>query len=97
MSTQVVHNPEESRYELHVDGRVAGAARYYLDGDAAVFSHVEIDPDLRGHGLGAILVRQALDAERTRGRTIVPVCPFVVAFVRRNPEYAQAAQAPGRR
>jgi predicted GNAT family acetyltransferase len=40
-----------------------------------------------GRGIGASLVRAALDDARKRGFKIVPACSFVAAFVRRHPEY----------
>lgn len=80
-------NEQGSRYEL-VDGDdVAGFADFRLDGDIVVFPHAEIDGTRRGQGLGAVLVRGALDDVRASGRTIVPACWYVAEFVRDNPEY----------
>jgi uncharacterized protein len=81
-------NSEHSRYELVDDGRVIGIAEYVDRGDHLVFPHTEIDPARRGRGLGAILVRRALDDVRRKGRKIVPACWFVAAFVDSNPDYA---------
>src|SRR5690606_29893596 len=76
----VVHEADRSRYVLRLDGRVVGVADYRDRGDALVFHHTEIDPARRGHGLGAILVRGALDDVRARGRVIVPTCWYVAEF-----------------
>ena len=49
--------------------------------------HTEVAPQYEGHGLGDQLVAYALDDVRTRGLRIVPVCPFVAAYLRRHTEY----------
>ena len=51
-------------------------------------SHTEVDEGHEGQGLGAELVRGALDAIRASGRTVIPTCPFTAAFIHRHPEYA---------
>jgi len=88
MATEVRRVPEESRYEIVRDGRVVGIAEYVDRGDVLVFHHTEIDAALRGGGLGAELVRAALDDVRARGRHIVATCWYVAAFVDQHPEYA---------
>ncbi len=87
MTTEVLDNAEQSRYELLVDGRRAGLADYRIDGDRIVFPHTEIDPRLRGRGLGAVLVQHALDDARRTGRTVVPQCWYVAEFIQAHPEY----------
>lgn len=87
MANEVRNNAEAGRYELVVDGRLAGVADYSVRGDVVVLPHTEIDPSRRGHGLGAELVRAALDDIRASGRTIVPSCWYVAQFVDENPDY----------
>ncbi len=87
MDTEVVHEADHARYVLWVDGVAAGVADYRDRGDALVFHHTEIDRARRGRGLGATLVRGALDDVRARGRTVVPTCWYVAEFVDLNPEY----------
>lgn len=78
----------EDRYELVEDGTVIGFADYQMQGDTVVFPHTVIDQSRRGEGLGAVLVRAALDDVRPTGRKVVPVCWYVGQFVDAHPEYA---------
>jgi predicted GNAT family acetyltransferase len=84
---EVRDNPVRSRYELLDGERVVGVADYVDDDGVLLFPHTEIDPSLRGRGLGAILVDAALRDVRRKGRTIVPACWFVAEFVDRHPEF----------
>ena len=47
-----------------------------------------------GQGVGAALVRHALDDARAHGWRVVPVCPFVRAYLARHGEYRDLL-APG--
>jgi hypothetical protein len=82
----VRHNETRSRYELDTEHGMAVAV-YSARGNKAVFTHTEVPPEDEGKGLATQLVRAALDDTRRRGLKIVPACSFVVAFVRRHPEY----------
>ena len=86
---EVRHAAEHSRYELWDEGSLIGLADY-RPGEAGVlvFHHTAIRTDRRGNGLGAALVRGALDDVRERGFRVVPACEFVEQFVRTNPAYA---------
>ncbi|HEX4220312.1 MAG TPA: GNAT family N-acetyltransferase, partial [Acidimicrobiales bacterium] len=62
-------------------------AAYRVEGDRVVLPHTEVDPDLQGKGLGAELVRAALDAIRDSGRGVVPECSYVAHFIAEHPDY----------
>lgn len=83
---QIKDEESASRYEIRVDGELAGFADYQLAGERIVFSHTEIDPDFGGRGLGSSLVEYAVTDARGRDLEIVPVCPFVVDWIEKNPE-----------
>ena len=85
MSTTVRDNPEKSRYEVSVDGRLAGFAQYRLDGERITMYHTEVEPEYEGRGVGAELARGALGDVRRRGLVVVPLCPFIAAYIRRHP------------
>jgi predicted GNAT family acetyltransferase len=84
---EVGDNPEESRYEVRLGGTVLGFARYVRRGGRAYFVHTEVDPGHEGSGLGSALAKGALDAERALGEPVVPLCPFIRAYIDRHPEY----------
>jgi predicted GNAT family acetyltransferase len=80
----VTDNPERERFELRVDGAIVGVADYHRDADVITFTHTEVDPELRGQGLAAVLIDAALDASAAAGLAVVPVCPYVRDVVERR-------------
>ncbi|MBW8826193.1 MAG: N-acetyltransferase [Acidobacteria bacterium] len=88
-------NPERSRYELKIDGHVVGVADYQRDGEnRLVFPHTEIDGSRRGQGLGAVLVKAALDDVRSQGKQIIARCWYVAEFIDLHPEYRDLLVRP---
>ena len=87
-TTTVRNNPSELRYELLLDDRRIGEIRYRVERDAVALVHTDIDPAYEGHGLATRLVEGALRDLRERGLRAIPICPLVVAYIRRHPEYA---------
>ena len=84
----VTDNPEQSRYEIILDGSVAGFAEYKLHDDHITFTHTEVDDAYEGQGAGSQLARAALDDSRARNRRVVARCPFIAQWIERHPEYA---------
>jgi predicted GNAT family acetyltransferase len=81
-------NEAASRYEAIDAGEVVGIARYVRRGGKTIFVHTEVDDDREGEGIGSVLVGAALDTERAVERPVVPLCPFVRAYIERHTEYA---------
>ena len=88
------HNSANQRYEIHLDGTLAGFADYRLQGGTLHFTHTEVLPAYEGQGLAAQLMRFALDDVRAQGQRAVPVCSYVQTYLRRHPEYADLLAAP---
>lgn len=81
---------DHERYVIEVDGAVAGFTEYKIKHDRFVFPHTEIADEYTGRGLASHLIREALDDVRSRGGTIVPICPYVVAWIEAHPEYLES-------
>ena len=91
---RVVDNQREQRFEIWADRRRAGLVDYGLQPGALVLIHTEIDPAFEGRGLGSRLIHDVLAEIRARGLRIVPVCPFVRAYLRRHPEERDIVRDP---
>ncbi len=83
----VVHVPEKRRYELRDGDAVIGAAHYRRRPGQVVFTHTVVDDAYEGQGLGGVLAREALTDVKESGLRIVPVCPFIAAYLRRHDEF----------
>lgn len=83
---QVTDNPDKHQFELIVDGHVALAA-YRLKPGVITFTHTEVPKELGGRGIGTQLAKGALDQVRERGLKVVPLCPFIKAYIEKNAQY----------
>ncbi|MET0964441.1 MAG: GNAT family N-acetyltransferase [Noviherbaspirillum sp.] len=88
MDNAVYAEVSATRFELRIEGCAAGFIEYYLFDSVAIVTHTEIHPGREGKGLGAELVRQALDYLRGRQMRVVPVCGFFAHQMRSYPGYA---------
>ena len=84
----VTDNAEARRYEARAGTEVVGFIDYRLAPGEIRLLHTEVDLEVEGEGVGSLLVGRALDDIRRRGLNVVPFCPFVVAFIKRHPEYS---------
>jgi predicted GNAT family acetyltransferase len=75
------------RYDIKVQGEVAGFTQFFDHGGQRVFVHTEVGNEYAGQGLATILIASALDDVRTSGLRIVPLCPFVKKYLSRHHEY----------
>lgn len=86
MATAVTRNIALSRFDIHVDGELAGFADYKLKDGVIVFPHTEIDPRFGGKGLGTTLIEFALNEIAQENQSVEPLCPFVSKYIGKNPE-----------
>jgi predicted GNAT family acetyltransferase len=86
VESRVTDNESERRFELHVDGELAGWIDYRRAGDTVALTHAEVPPELRNRGYAETMTREALADLKRRGLRAQAVCPYVVAYVRRNPD-----------
>jgi predicted GNAT family acetyltransferase len=88
--------PEQHRFEIWVDGVLAGFTVYRSQPDRYTFVHTEIDPAFGGRGLASVLIKAALDEMRDRGIAVLPQCPFVLRYISRHTEYLDLVPAAER-
>jgi uncharacterized protein len=89
----VTQQPDSSRFEGHLDGELAGFIDYVAAGDVLDLTHTEVFPQFGGQGIGAKLVRGALDQIRAADQTVVPTCPFIASWIDKHDGYADLLTA----
>ena len=88
MNVTVTDAPERERFEAHDEaGALAGVLTYQLTGGIIAYTHTRVDPGFEHAGVGSALARAAMDDARARGRTVVPICPFLSAWLDEHKEY----------
>jgi uncharacterized protein len=87
MSANVVHDVENSRYEIFLEEERVGLMDYVLSGDEIQLVHTEVDPAHQGKNLAAILLRESLvDIRSTGSHKVVPICSYTVRYMERHPD-----------
>lgn len=80
----VAKGADGDRFEISVDGAVAGFAQYTERDGQRIFFHTVVDEAYAGRGLASALVRAALEATRADGLRVVAVCAYVAAWLRKH-------------
>lgn len=93
----VERRDEQSRYVL-LDAEAEGARigqEQYVDADGErIMYHTDVSEDYAGQGLAGTLVAAAVNDTIEAGLKIVPVCPYVKAWLPKHPEYAEHVVEP---
>jgi predicted GNAT family acetyltransferase len=93
---EIVDAPDASRYELRLGGTLVGLAAYRRREGRIAFTHTEVDESCEGRGFGSRLAKFALDDARRQGLAVVPLCPFIAAYIQRHPEYEELVASSSR-
>jgi len=86
MATSILLNNELSRFEIYLDGELAGFAEFKLRDGKMALPHTEIDPKFGGQGLGSALIQYVLDDAAIKKLLVAPYCPFVSKYIGKNPD-----------
>ena len=92
-AAEITDNADEARYEIRTGGELAGFVTYKRRPGRIAFQHTEVDDRFEGKGIGSQLIVHVLGAAREAGDEVVPLCPFVRAYIERHPEYVDLVPA----
>ena len=80
-------------FVLRMDGERVGFLEYTRpDVGVMHIEYVEVDPPLRGTGLGKQLVEKAVAFAKDAQLRVVPMCSYARAIIRRNPALSVSTQ-----
>lgn len=87
MNDTIQHQTDQARFELLVDGHACRL--HYTPGSGEVsLDSVQVPEAVGGRGIAGRLTRHALDWARQQNLQVQPACPYVAAWIKRHPEYA---------
>ncbi|MGH8109862.1 MAG: GNAT family N-acetyltransferase [Arenimonas sp.] len=92
MKYDIRHNRDQQRFETQVENLLC-VIDYELDGATLLLTHVGVPKPIEGRGIAGELTRVALDWARSQHYQVVPVCPYVQAWLRRRPDYQDLVES----
>jgi len=88
MEEKVIHEKENERFVIFIDDKEAFVEYNIGKGELNLY-HTHTDPELRGKGLAAQVVRAALEYIKENNLKVIPTCSYVRAFIKKNDEYEE--------
>ena len=93
---KIEHDQASRRFQTILGDEVA-----YIEYDDSTdrtldLQHTIVPEDHEGQGVASELTKHALDYARRNKLRVVPTCPFIAAWISRNPDYEDVvAGVPG--
>jgi predicted GNAT family acetyltransferase len=88
MEVKISENKEKKRFEAMVDGATA-VIEYIRAEDKMYLTHTEVPKQLEGKGVASAMAKQVLEQIKVEGLQLVPLCPFIAAYLKRHPEWKE--------
>ncbi len=83
---EVVNNEQAKRFEAKLGDDVA-VVEYQLTGKIITFTHTEVPPAYEGYGIASKMAKVALEYAKSHELKVLPLCPYIKAYILRHPEY----------
>jgi uncharacterized protein len=87
MAAEILHDETRQRFTHERDGQTSYLVYRRLDEQTVDFISTYTPPALRGRGIAARIVRQALEWADSQGLKVVPSCWFVAEYIDRDPAW----------
>lgn len=88
MTLSITHDADHKQFVTIVEGKTA-TLKYSLSADGKILDYYStfVPPELRGRNIAQDIVKFALDYAKDNNYKVIPSCPFIKAYIDRNPEY----------
>jgi uncharacterized protein len=83
---ELVKNETGNRFEMNVNGNIAIIEYKQYPGKIALL-HTEVPAELEGKGAATAIIEKALAYLEKTDLKLIPLCPLVVAYIKRHPEW----------
>lgn len=92
MTENIIHDEEDLRFYLPFEKGEAELTYTYPETEVMDFDHTFVPEHCRGQGVADKLVQCGLEFARNNNYKVIPSCPVVGAYIKRNPEYKHMVQ-----
>jgi predicted GNAT family acetyltransferase len=83
---EFLDNKEKNQFELHINNQIS-VIEYQIKGNRFVLLHTAVPEALQGRGIAKILVEKSLQVIDSYGMKIMPLCPYIVNYLNKNPAW----------
>ncbi len=87
----LIDNEVANQYEFHIEGHIPRIEYIKTPKEKTTqkifLTHTEVPQALEGKGIGSAIIKQTLEEIKKNDWTLVPLCPFVAAYIKRHPEW----------
>ena len=83
---EIVHDKENKQYTLDINGELAKVA-YQLRNDKMYLVHSEVPYNLRGQGIGKVLVEKTFEKLTNEGYEAIAICSYIKAVAKRSEKW----------
>lgn len=91
MEYSITHNQQNHRFETIVDAHMAYVE--YVPFEKGIrMTHTIVPQPIEGRGIAAALVKATLEFALREKIKVVPICSYVVAYLKRHTEYETLLQ-----
>ena len=83
----ILQEEKDGKGRFYTEDGLAEIAYHRKGNDHIIIDHTEVNPILKGKGVGKDLVAAIMQWVRNENIKVFPVCPFAKAVIERNREY----------
>jgi len=91
MEGSISDNQDQHRYEMQIDDQLL-ILEYIKTKEVIYLTHTEVSKKLEGQGYGSEFVKAVLKDVEQNNWKLMPLCPFVAAYIKRHPEWQTLLQ-----
>lgn len=84
---ELINNIEENQYEFHIEKHIAKIEYIRAANKEIYLTHTEVPTALEGQGIASALIKKVLEDIEHKGLRLIPLCPFVVGYIQKHPEW----------
>lgn len=93
-SIELSHDGKKGAIVYKADGAKLAEMTFVFAGDGQfIIDHTEVDPSMKGKGIGNRLLDKAVEYARDNELKILPLCPFAASVFRKNKDIHDVLKA----